>query len=73
MIPRAFIDEWRQHAPWKQDAQIEQDLVISRAMVSIYSEPFLAERLAFRGGTALSSELCTSAAKGVTCSICGTA
>ena len=28
MIPRAFIDAWRSHAPWRSDAQVEQDLII---------------------------------------------
>ena len=31
MIPRDYITEWRAHAPWVQDFQVEQDLVISRA------------------------------------------
>ena len=53
MIPKAFINEWREHAPWRIDAQVEQDLVISRALVDMYSVPELRERLAFRGGTAL--------------------
>jgi predicted nucleotidyltransferase component of viral defense system len=53
MIPRAFIIEWSQYAPWKNDEQIEQDLVISRALVEIFSNDFLSENLAFRGGTAL--------------------
>lgn len=53
MIPKAYIDAWRAHAPWAADHQVEQDLVISRALVEIYSDPFLARRLAFRGGTAL--------------------
>ena len=35
MIPRPFIAAWRQHAPWKQFAQIEQDLIISRTLVEI--------------------------------------
>ncbi len=53
MIPKAFINEWRDHAPWRLDAQVEQDLVISRALVDMYSVPEVRERLAFRGGTAL--------------------
>jgi predicted nucleotidyltransferase component of viral defense system len=53
MIPRAHITGWRTHAPWSTDAQVEQDLVISRAIVEVFSEPLLAENLAFRGGTAL--------------------
>ena len=53
MIPRAYITEWRAVAPWSQDAWVEQDLVISRALVALFSVAALAERLAFRGGTAL--------------------
>jgi len=53
MIPRDFVTAWRKTAPWVQDALVEQDLVISRALVDIYSRPALAKALAFRGGTAL--------------------
>lgn len=53
MIPGDYITEWRQQAPWVQDAQVEQDLVLSRAIVEIYKDAVLAEGLAFRGGTAL--------------------
>jgi predicted nucleotidyltransferase component of viral defense system len=53
MIPRAYITEWRRHAPWPRSAQVEQDLVISRALVEIFRHPDLAGALAFRGGTAL--------------------
>ncbi|MCY4379856.1 MAG: nucleotidyl transferase AbiEii/AbiGii toxin family protein [Candidatus Dadabacteria bacterium] len=53
MIPRDWIAEWRNQAPWSEDFQIEQDLVISRALVEIFSHPVLADGLAFRGGTAL--------------------
>jgi predicted nucleotidyltransferase component of viral defense system len=53
VIPRDYITAWRSRAPWVQDFQVEQDLVISRALVVIFSHPFLAESLAFRGGTAL--------------------
>jgi predicted nucleotidyltransferase component of viral defense system len=53
VIPRDFITEWRTHAPWVQDLQVEQDLVISRALVELFSRPAIASNLAFRGGTAL--------------------
>ncbi|MDE2184865.1 MAG: nucleotidyl transferase AbiEii/AbiGii toxin family protein [Alphaproteobacteria bacterium] len=53
MIPRDYITEWRAQAPWIQDFQVEQDLVISRALVAIFSHPILKNALAFRGGTAL--------------------
>lgn len=53
MIPRRFIQEWKAFAPWPENSQIEQDLVISRALVAIFSDDFLRKNLAFRGGTAL--------------------
>lgn len=53
MIPRDYITEWRAVAPWVQDFQVEQDLVISRALVEIFSHAHLRDALAFRGGTAL--------------------
>jgi len=53
VIPRAYITEWRDQAPWSRNAWVEQDLLISRALVEIFSVPELASCLAFRGGTAL--------------------
>lgn len=53
MIPRAYITEWTQYAPWKSNEQVEQDLVICRALVNIFSDDLLSKELAFRGGTAL--------------------
>lgn len=53
MIPKPYIAKWQAYAPWKQFAQVEQDLVISRALVAIFSDDFLKEHLTFRGGTAL--------------------
>jgi Nucleotidyl transferase AbiEii toxin, Type IV TA system len=53
MIPRDYITAWREHAPWVQDIQVEQDLVISRALAEIYAHPLWRSSLAFRGGTAL--------------------
>ena len=53
MINRIAIQQWSEHAPWIDNAQIEQDLIICRALVAIFSDEFLASQLAFRGGTAL--------------------
>ncbi|MDX2361375.1 MAG: nucleotidyl transferase AbiEii/AbiGii toxin family protein [Crocinitomicaceae bacterium] len=53
MIPKPYIAKWKDHAPWSSFEQIEQDLIISRALVEIFSDEFLNENLAFRGGTAL--------------------
>ena len=53
MIPQLFIQEWHENVPWDSDAMVEQDLIICRALISIFSDEFLASQLAFRGGTAL--------------------
>ena len=53
MLPRRYIEEWKEFAPWPEDAQVEQDLVIEKALMELFSEPFLQKCLAFRGGTAL--------------------
>lgn len=53
MIPEFFIQQWREQASWPTDAMVEQDLIICRALVDIFSDDFLRENLAFRGGTAL--------------------
>ena len=53
MIPERYITEWSEKAPWVVNKFIEQDLILCRALVSIYNDTFLAEHLAFRGGTAL--------------------
>ena len=53
MIPADFVVEWRARTRWATDEQVEQDLVLSRALVSIFEDPALAGALALRGGTAL--------------------
>jgi len=53
MIPIAYITEWKNVAPWADDAQVEQDLILSRVIVEIFNDPYLKQELAFRGGTAL--------------------
>ena len=37
MIPKAAIVAWCRFAPWINDAQVEQDLIINRALV-VFSE-----------------------------------
>lgn len=53
MIPRANITAWRSHAPWPANEQVEQDLVLSRALVDMFSHGIVADHAVFRGGTAL--------------------
>lgn len=53
MISKAYIIQWSKKAPWLNNYQVEQDLIIERALVEIFSNDELREQLAFRGGTAL--------------------
>jgi predicted nucleotidyltransferase component of viral defense system len=53
VIPRDFLTEWRARAPWPSPEQVEQDLVISRTVVEIFTVEELRSALAWRGGTAL--------------------
>ncbi len=53
MIPENFIEQWKSSVKWPTLPQIEQDLVISRALVDLYNEPYIKDALVFRGGTAL--------------------
>jgi predicted nucleotidyltransferase component of viral defense system len=53
MIPMMNIIAWGNIVPWAEQRQVEQDLIISRAIVDLFADPFLREQLRFRGGTAL--------------------
>ena len=53
MITRQAIIEWREIAPWILPVQVEQDLIIGRALIELFSDEFLKNRLAFRGGTSI--------------------
>jgi predicted nucleotidyltransferase component of viral defense system len=53
MIPFNTITAWSTSHPWPTREQIEQDLLLSKAIIEIYKNKTLAEELIFRGGTAL--------------------
>lgn len=53
MIPRANITAWRAQAPWPSNEQVEQDLVLSRALIDMFNNETVAKQIVFRGGTAL--------------------
>jgi hypothetical protein len=38
MIPEVFIENWRKTVPWQMTEQIEQDLMISRALIDLYND-----------------------------------
>jgi len=51
MIPQPAIKQWQEAFPWQKDYQIEQDLIICRAVCALFNDEYIAEHLAFRGGT----------------------
>ena len=53
MIPAQNVVAWGTVVPWGDQRQIEQDLVISRALVEIFSDKAMSDALRIRGGTAL--------------------
>jgi len=52
MIPAAHVIAWSVDHPWPDQAQVEQDLLLSRAICAIAAHPYLGSELVFRGGTA---------------------
>jgi len=53
MIPILNIKDWEREHSWKSPSYIEQDLVLSRSIVEIFSDDLLRKSLVIRGGTAL--------------------
>ena len=53
MIPRMNIIAWGNVVPWVEQRQVEQDLIISRTLVELFSDAGLSRQLRIRGGTAL--------------------
>ena len=41
MIPRSAITHWNKQVPWEDIANVEQDLIITRALTDIFSDDFL--------------------------------
>lgn len=57
MIPLAYVQQWTAQAPWPELRQVEQDLIICRAMCDLFNSPRLQGKIAFRGGTAINKLL----------------
>lgn len=45
MINRASIAQWRTQAPWNTSEQVEQDLIICRALIAIFNDELLGTKL----------------------------
>jgi len=57
LIPVSYIQEWSNKVPWPGSRQVEQDLIITRALCDLFSSPALAGKISFRGGTAINKLL----------------
>ena len=53
MIPNDHISDWAKIVKWRLRWQVEQDLIICRAIIAIFLDPLLRRELRLRGGTAL--------------------
>jgi len=53
MIPAQNVVAWGAVVPWSDQRQVEQDLIIGRALVEIFSDDMLRDAVRLRGGTAL--------------------
>src|SRR6185503_19472154 len=57
MIPASYIQAWSATAPWPDARQVEQDLIICRALCDLFNASALKGKIAFRGGTAINKLL----------------
>jgi predicted nucleotidyltransferase component of viral defense system len=57
LIPASYIQEWSIKAPWPDSRQVEQDMIISRALCDLSDSSALAGKIAFRGGTVINKLL----------------
>jgi predicted nucleotidyltransferase component of viral defense system len=57
LIPAAYVQAWNAKAPWPDARQVEQDLIICRALCDLFNAPVLKGKIAFRGGTAINKLL----------------
>ena len=53
MIPARNVVAWGVVVPWSDQRQVEQDLIIGRTLVEIFSDDMLRDVMRVRGGTAL--------------------
>jgi hypothetical protein len=53
LIPGPVLTAWRRRAPWRDDRQVAQDLLLSVLAIRVAKHPLLHEHLLWRGGTCL--------------------
>src|SRR5271170_1405777 len=52
-ITRRDVIAHQSVVPWPSQVQVEQDLLLCRAMVALFDDDFLSSQIAMRGGTLL--------------------
>jgi predicted nucleotidyltransferase component of viral defense system len=57
LIPLGYLQEWSTKAPWPDLRQVEQDLIICRALCDLFTAPKLKGKIALRGGSAINKLL----------------
>jgi len=57
MIPQSSIDEWRAVTPWSTDLQVEQDLVVSRAVAEFFAAENMRELMELSSSEPTRSEV----------------
>jgi hypothetical protein len=57
LIPQAYLRAWSAEAPWPDLLQVEQDLIICRALCDLFNADALRGKIVFRGGTAINKLL----------------
>jgi predicted nucleotidyltransferase component of viral defense system len=57
LIPGAYVRAWSAKAPWPDSRQVEQDLIICRALCDLFNASALKGKINFRGGTAINKLL----------------
>jgi hypothetical protein len=40
MIPQSYITAWQKQAPWHENYQVEQDLIIQRTLIALFNDDF---------------------------------
>ncbi|MDX1622298.1 MAG: nucleotidyl transferase AbiEii/AbiGii toxin family protein [Nitriliruptorales bacterium] len=53
MIPRPVLAAWRRRTPWRDDLQVEQDLLLSALAITVATNETTGPHLVWRGGTCL--------------------
>lgn len=63
MIEQGNLIAWAEEVPWRNPVQVEQDLILSRALVELFRQDSIARQCTLRGGTALNKLVFKPAAR----------